>query len=569
MARGADKQPPRHRRAGLALVALLAASAMALPSLPAVATPVGQPAGLAALLRLARAEVAHYAEQLPPGTVVHCTAPATYPPSGSLAWRIRDVENQLCATQRLDDEFTNPASSLTFAEETPGLYADQTLAMAERPGHLHLSLGQLVPGASTADPFRTIARWTAAGRGLVVPVHFPATDGATLNGYVFEPPRSGRDPVTGISWRPGTPLPGVVITTGSIQGYQNLYFWAAEGLAEAGYLVLTYDVQGQGASDTFPGGGPAGCLTFAVTKRSLCPGVPFQQSYNFFQGAEDALNFFLSTPAAPYRGPADAQAGLDRDNPAWARLDRSEVGIAGHSLGATAVSVLAQCDPRVRAVVAWDYLAPASGTCRSQFAGLPPDAPATPTPHAPALTLNSDYFLNPEPMTSQPAPEADPKSAGTHQVAAAGVDTMQISLRASTHLEYTYVPYILPASRLGERVAFSFTLAWFDRYLRGAHDPAVAAGAYRRLIAHRFDDSADLHSIGSGTYSLADALRDPTNPAAGNVPYRISGLSVSNRLSIYEPSMFRLTDPATGQVVACNTAYTTLGHQCWGGRREP
>jgi dienelactone hydrolase len=532
------------------------------PGLPGV-TDLGTLSGLAA------AEVAHYADQLPPGTVVHCTAPATYPAPGTVAWEVRDVENQLCATQRLQDEITNPASALVFAEETPGIFTAQTLAMAEQPGHLHLSLGQLVPGASTADPFRTIGRWTAAGRGRVVAVHFPASDGATLNGEIFEPPVRGRDPVTGIAWGRRSKLPGVVITTGSIQGYQNLYFWAAEGLAEAGYLVLTYDVQGQGMSDTFPGGGPVGCVTFLVQHHSLCPGVPFQQSYNFFQGAEDALNFFLSTPAHPYVGPPDAQSVLDRYDPAWSRLDPDEVGIAGHSLGATAVSVLAQCDPRVRAVVAWDYLAPASGTCRSQFAGLPADAPADPTPHAPALTLNSDYFLNPEPMTSQPAPQADPKSAGFHQVTAAGVDAMQISLRASTHLEYTYVPYILPASRLGERVAFFFTLAWFDRYLRGAGDPAVAANAYRRLVAHRFDDSADLHSIGSGTFSLAAALHDPTNPAAGNVPYTIDGLAVSNRLSIYEPSMFRLTDPTSGTVVSCNTADTNLGHQCWGGRVEP
>ncbi len=529
----------------------------------------GRPGAMTTLLSQAHAEIAHYADQLPPGTVVHCTAPATYPEPGTAAWELRDVENQLCATQRLQDEITNPASTLTFAEETPAIYGEQNLAMAEEPGHLHLSLGQLVPGASTADPFTTIGRWTAAGRGRVVPVHFAANDGATLNGYVFEPPVRGHDPITGISWGARTKLPGVVITTGSIQGYQNLYFWAAEGLAEAGYLVLTYDVQGQGDSDTFPGGGPVGCVTDLATTHALCPGVPFQQSYNFFQGAEDALNFFLATPRHPYAEPADAQPGLDRYDPVWAHLDPNEIGIAGHSLGATAVSVLAQCDPRVKAVVAWDYLSAASGTCRSQFAGLPGDAPIDPTPHAPALTLNSDYFLNPEPMTSQPAPQSDTKSAGFHQVTAAGVDAMQISLRESTHLEYTYVPYILPASRLGERVAFYFTLAWFDRYLRGAHDPAVALGAYRRLVAHRFDDSADIHSIGSGTFSLSRALSDPTDPAAGNVPYRIDGLAVSNRLSIYYPSMFRLTDPATGIVTSCNTADTNLGHQCWGGRVEP
>ena len=86
--------------------------------------------------------------------------------------------------------------------------------------HLHLTLAQFVPGGSTTDPFRTIERWTAAGKGRVDSISFPASDGATLNGYIFRPPASKAGP-----------YPGVVITTGSIQGYQEMYFWAVSGLA--------------------------------------------------------------------------------------------------------------------------------------------------------------------------------------------------------------------------------------------------------------------------------------------------------------------------------------------------
>ena len=60
----------------------------------------------------------------------------------------------------------------------------------------------------------------------------------------------------------------MVITTGSIQGYQEMYYWAAEGLAEAGYEVLTYDVQGQGDSDTLPA--QANC-TGPERLRAACP----------------------------------------------------------------------------------------------------------------------------------------------------------------------------------------------------------------------------------------------------------------------------------------------------------
>src|SRR4051812_26858434 len=416
--RGRVGEPARMRKRSLFVIGSLAVAA------------------LAACLVPARAESA----------VFDCVGPAGDPAPGTDAWRQRDLANQYCATERLVDQHANPAFGVAFASQTPGLYAEQMAAMALDPTHPHASLGQTVPGGTTADPFRTIDRWTGAGRGRVTPVQFPATDGALLNGFVFEPPASV----------PG-PLPGIVITTGSIQGYQQMYFWAAEGLAEAGYAVLTYEVQGQGNSDTLP----------AECTPDSCPGVPFQQSYNFFQGGEDSLNWFFSTK-----------------NPARSQLDASRVGIAGHSLGASAVSVVGQCDPRVRAIVAWDNLATATGTCRDQIpAGLPAGSPAAPTLTTPALGINSEYFFNPSPMNSAPDPQS--KAGAFKQLTDAGTDAMQIGLRSSTHLEYTYVPYILPASRLGERVAFHYTLAWLDRYVRGKKR------AFTRLVANNFDRSAD------------------------------------------------------------------------------
>jgi dienelactone hydrolase len=410
-------------------------------------------------------------------TSFDCVGPAGDPAPGTYAWKQRDLANQYCATQRLQDEHANPAFAAAFWSQTPGIFADQTVAQALDPTHPHATLGQTIPGGTTADPFRTIDRWTAAGRGRATSIHFTASDGAGLNGFVFEPP----------STRPG-PYPGVVITTGSIQGYQQMYFWAAEGLAEAGYAVMTYDVQGQGNSDTLP----AECTV------SDCPGVPFQQSYNFVQGATDALDFFLST-----------------DNPARGDIDGERVGIAGHSLGASAVSQDGQSDPRVKAIVAWDNLAPTS----EPF-------------HAPALGINSEYFFNPTPMNAPPDPHAH--DGAFTQLAGAGIDTMQIALRSSMHLEYSYVPYILPASRLGERVAFYYTLAWFDYYLRGS------SAAFQRLVAHSFDGSADASAIGAGTYK----------PPAGNVPSKIGGLPVADRLSFYYVSEYSLTAP-DGTKAAC------------------
>src|SRR6476646_3156528 len=400
----------------------------------------------------ARSLVGHYRAQAATAgsAAVDCIGPAGDAQPGTQEWTVRDYENQYCATERLQDEYGSPAFGTTFWAETPAIYAGQNVALLTDPTHPHASLGQLVPGGSTTDPYRTIDRWTASGRGRVDAISFPADDGATLNGYLFRPPASVKGP-----------YPGIVITTGSIQGYQQMYFWAAEGLAEAGYAVLTYDVQGQGTSDTLPD--QAQC-----TGPSSCSGVPFQQSYNFYQGTEDALNYFFSAK-----------------NPGRAQLDASRVGIAGHSLGASAGSEVGQCDPRVKAIVAWDKLATTTGTCASKAARLPADAPASPSLKVPALGIHSEYFFNPSSMSSPPDPHA--QDAAFKQLTAAGTDSMVVQLRSSTHLEYTYVPYILPASRLGERVAFYYTLAWFDRYVKGK------SAAFKRLVAPRFDGSSDAH----------------------------------------------------------------------------
>jgi hypothetical protein len=81
-----------------------------------------------------------------------------------------------------------------------------------------------------------------------------------------------------------------------------------------------------------------------------------------------------------------------------------------------------------------------------------------------------------------------------------------------------------------------YTLAWFDRYLKGADDPQAASDAFERLTATTFDDSADRHNISQGLFDPARAAANPTDPYAGNVPYTLGGLPVADRLSFYFPS---------------------------------
>jgi hypothetical protein len=79
--------------------------------------------------------------------------------------------------------------------------------------------------------------------------------------------------------------------------------------------------------------------------------------------------------------------------------------------------------------------------------------------------------------------------------------------------------------------------------------------AYRRLTSlGRYDQSADHNdnrrdrgaadiSFGAGTFSPTRAAAEPTDPTAGNVPYRIRGIPILDTLSFYYYSEYDLHDP--------------------------
>jgi dienelactone hydrolase len=385
----------------------------------------------------------------------------------------------------------------------------------------------LIPGSQGADPFRSVDRWQKLTGGRAIRVKFRSLDGAQLRGHVWLPPKSIPRPEGG--------YPGIVITDGSIQAYENLYYWAAEGLAQYGYEVLTYDVQGQGDSDLLP----ASCTP------SDCAGVPYQQNYNFYQGTEDSLNYFLS-----------------RENPGRSALDPQQVGIAGHSLGASAVSWVGQCDNRVKAIVAWDDLAPINIKNCAKNVTIPKPYRSHHL-HAPALATTNDYEFNVQPADHVPNPHGDTNGgggdgdSGYRSLAKAGIDSELVSFRNGTHLTYSYIDLVLPSNELSERFAFHYTLAWFDRYLRANHDPFTPQPAYRRLTSlGRYDASSDRNSngivsIGAGVFDPAEAAAHPADPLAGNQPYRIAGIPILDSLSFYYYSEYRLTDPRTARVRTC------------------
>ncbi len=429
------------------------------------------------------------------------------PQPGTPEYGERDTRNIADAYGRQTGQQLSPAYVKALREEHGEVTLNQLTQQMATPNRLAITPGNVFPGWNGGNPLR---RGWSGRRGLRVPVSYTNRYGALIRGNVFAPLPGAKDPYTGAALKP--PYPGVVITTGSVQGSERMYFWLAQDLTERGYVVLTYDVQGQGTSETLPhDGSPVNALPFCnpfaepqEIEQYGCPGVPAQQPSNFIYGTLDALDFFLSTPDQPYENRAADDVPVNAFNPLWKQFDRSadkrtvtpgrttRVAIIGHSLGASAVSYVQGVDSRVETAVALDKLGLGYG-------GVPEFKPVVP-----ALGVQSEYGFGVQPYWLQhgssiaPAPgdpsqPPDPRrelATGFDGWKKAGVDSMVIVPRASTHLEYTDIAYALPASRYGQALASVYTQLWLDRYLKHKGEPKAKkartrGGKRRRARARR------------------------------------------------------------------------------------
>ncbi|MEA2213466.1 MAG: hypothetical protein QOF83_3414 [Solirubrobacteraceae bacterium] len=371
-------------------------------------------------------------------------------------------------TQLAADSAANTANALATQAADPGRFFTNDLCW-------NLSNG-------CAGDIR-LYNWATNGYGLVRPVLFTARTGATISGHVWAT-------VAGPAKRPG-----IVITNGSVQADEEMYWYAAQTLAKAGYVVLTFDPQGQGQSDTF-GASP-----------DQSEGVPAQSDGRpFYDGTEDAINFLLSSPRHPYEpvpscntGTSHAAkqnnrvaAGLDTAYDPFSRLlGAGKIGLVGHSYGAAGVSYIAQWDPRVGAVVALDNLGGpgpnagsvpgSSGKTTIGEQGCPANpANRTTVPISkPALGISADYGLPPTPNTSLPDPTV--KEQESKLYSQAGVDTGELVIRGGSHLDFSFIPnQAFGASLRGPDFTDWYTTAWFDKYLK--RDPNADA----RLLTERW-----------------------------------------------------------------------------------
>ena len=382
------------------------------------------------------------------------------PVSGSAAWNAADLNNLQCA-----------AEGLRILQESPAVAAAKAAnANAAKAPSSAIRSGRRTDGQASA----------AATSGSPTPI---------------ETGTRGRRRCS-VRVTPAGPRPGVLLVCHACfplpQTTENvgLWYWAAESLAEAGYVVLYATVGGNNVSRTID--------------------------------SDRLLHSHACVPDLP-RGVQSLVQGVG-PHPSGNRRSLRRRGVALN---------VGNSDPRFDAIVAWDPASSASLT------GV--------TPRTPTMIQVADYTLaeGPVPRTQRPIPAEGSKYTFYDTIRAAGVDVMQISPHASTHLDWTHFAAANPFGPsidhglYGEMVATYYTLAWLDRYVAMS---AKAKDALRRLTASgtdRFDRSADVHSIGAG-FSDAEKARRAGNPEAGNVPITIGGLPIRNLLSFQYDSRYFL-----------------------------
>jgi hypothetical protein len=376
----------------------------------------------------------------------------------------------------------------------------------------------------------------SAGMGPCVgdPFRYPGVDGA--DGKVFYEQEAEVVPVvyydqacartSGHVWRPrnlaeGQKAPMIVIKNGSVQASEELYWWAAQPLVRAGYVVLTSDPRGQGDSDmaTPNFGEQGGNINGRV----------------FYEGLVNDIDFMLSSPNQPYpheQSCADTYPTVTAThNPFYEYIDAERLGIAGHSYGAGGVTwvqsygaegaeawpgLLTQDNP-VDVVVAWDALGYSDNGNNATLTSLQLPFSAADVPgglvggegfptvvaHKPALSFKSEYGFTPVPFISDPDRELH--KVPFVQWQQADVPVVSLTIAGSTHLDYSLGPDLPATSWCPEVVdnacvggwarpmITEYTVAWFDRWLKQAGEQGYEEADARLLNDAAWADRMSMH----------------------------------------------------------------------------
>ena len=408
-------------------------------------------------------------------TTLSAVAPALLPASsyaadpepGTPAYVARDAQNIADAYGRITGpggQLQNPAylPALAWPERRPDLAADQA---GRLPDPAAVTPGSVFPGWNVGNPLR--AGWKGT-RGLSERISFTNRYGALLRGTVYRPAPGARDPYTGRAL--SGPFPGVVITPGLGAGLRGHVRVAGPGPRRARLRRPHLRRPGPGRRRDVPARAPAARTTRCRsatrsprrrTASSTAARASPPSSCRTSWSAPRTPCVLHLDPARRYANPRSAGAEVTSHNPYWRLFDRSAdrartprpdhpIAIIGHSMGAAAVSKVQGTDRRVAAVVALDKLAgPGDRAARRQrqHADRAGTGPAVRVRvHRLAVPRQRRLLAHPAAQPRRPGPAARERT-GFDAWREAGIDSMLVVPRASTHLEYTDIPLVLPASR--------------------------------------------------------------------------------------------------------------------------
>ena len=230
---------------------------------------------------------------------------------------------------------------------------------------------------------------------------------------------------------------------------------------------------------------------------------------------------------------SEASGEIGRD------ADLSRVGFAGHSQG-SAAALSYQGDPRVHTILAWD-----GG-----------DAIADANTSQPIMYQRTDgAFSAPQATARTGYPSDRNRGLATYQThKQRGLDVFHVTFRATNHIDWNgYGTGSLAGNRFAELSINYYSLAWLDRHLKGRlvfdekghvkttgdrnrgqerkYRQALAQDAFDRLTALRFDDSVQKSNISMGFYDPVKHATSGDPLYGGNVPYKHTGLFVTDRFA--------------------------------------
>ena len=156
----------------------------------------------------------------------------------------------------------NPAYLPALVQAATATGVAQLLTQVASPAHPAITPGNVFLAGTSANPLR--AGWDGS-RGVSRPVSFENRYGA-LCGHRHRPLDGAHD-LHRRAAHPAVPRRGD--HRGAPCRAPGMYAWLAEDLAERGYVVLTYDVRGQGTSENPPHQDPPSGRPWAT--RTRCP----------------------------------------------------------------------------------------------------------------------------------------------------------------------------------------------------------------------------------------------------------------------------------------------------------